>query len=161
MIFICENNGFAVLNETSKMLAAESVTRLAESYGVECAVVDGNNVLDVASKTKEAVDRARHGHGPSVIDARTYRMSVHAHFAGAAPERRPQEALAAWSARDPIASFREYLIPRGFLSEEEDHTIVNAVSNDVENAIQYARDCPVPDPALALSGVFVDEQVTL
>ncbi len=111
-VFLCQNNGWAISLATSKQTAAERIADKAAGYGMPGVQVDGNDVFAVYAATKTAVDRARAGEGPSLIEAMTYRMGPHS-SADDPGRYRSAELTESWRRRDPIDRLRTYLETRG------------------------------------------------
>ena len=156
LIFVCENNGFAVSTLPDQSLAAPSVAALAQPYGTPSEIVDGNDVLAVRAATWRAVERARAGCGPSLVEARTFRISSHAYRGAAAAEHRDAALIADWVARDAIAAFRRSLIAEERFTNAEADAIAQSVEEQLEDAIRFAEASPYPDPEDALVGAFAD-----
>src|SRR5690606_2388908 len=121
-------------------------------YGMPGVIVDGNDVEAVYAVVHEPIERARQGGGPTVIEAMTMRMAGHAIHDGA--EYVPAELLAQWEARDPIAKFTQTLLDRGITDETELAEIRQRAAAEVEDAIAYAEDSPLPDPETVVHGVY-------
>jgi pyruvate dehydrogenase E1 component alpha subunit len=135
VIFCCQNNHWAISLPRSKQTRAETLAQKALAYGVPGIQVDGNDVLAVYAAAKEAVDRARSGGGPSLIECVTYRLSVHT--TADDPKRyRTDEDVEDWEKRDPVPRFQEYLEDKGLLNDER----IQEIENEIESAIQAAVD---------------------
>jgi len=118
------------------------------------ARVDGQDVLAVYEAAKDAIDRARDGGGPSLIEADTYRF--HDHIGRAEREIRPKEEVAYWRGRDPIDIFRAKLAEQGILTAEGAERVVEEVRREIEEAIAFAEASPFPDPADLLKDVYTE-----
>ena len=153
-IFLCENNGYAVTTPISKSAKAPNIADRAAGYGIPGVVVDGQDVLAVNDAMAEAVQRARSGEGSTLIEAKTYRYFDHGANMGRNFSYRTQEEIDAWRERDPIRLFRERLIGDFKFAPSEIDAIDEAVRADVEDAVQFAKDSPVPDAASAWTDVF-------
>ena len=125
VIYVCENNLYAVGTRQSQVRKVEDIADRAAGYGMPGVVVDGNDVIAVYEATKEAVDRARAGDGPTLIECKTYRWRTH--FEGEPDTYRPPEEVAAWLKREPIAPFRKLLVDQKIISEKEAEDFENAV----------------------------------
>jgi pyruvate dehydrogenase E1 component alpha subunit len=126
----------------------EDIADRGAGYGIPGLAVDGNDVVAVYEACKEAVDRARAGMGPTLIECKTYRWR--AHFEGEPDTYRPPEEVAAWIAREPIVPYRKTLIEQGVLSEQEADAVEAGVVTELDEAVEYARQSPLPEPESAL-----------
>ena len=153
VVFICNNNGWATSVPASAQNADTQVSKRAEGYGFPGVTVDGLDPLAVYQAVKTAVDRARSGDGPTLVETTTIRMMPHSssddHL-----RYRTQEELDAERELDPLPRFRNFLITAGLLDEESDQVLRDAVDQEVEEAISYADAAPSPDPATAFEGVY-------
>ena len=157
VVFFIENNGYAISLPSTKQTAIPQVADRAYAYGMPGVTVDGGDVIAVYEAAHEAIARARRGDGPSLIEAITYRYTPHTSNDDDSVYRSPDE-VNAWKERDPIPRLREYLIGMGALSEDEDKEIQARVTQEVEDAVDFAESSPVPKPEDALLHVF-DESV--
>lgn len=148
VIYVCENNLYAVGTRQSQVRKVEDIADRAASYGMPGVVVDGNDVIAVYEATKEAVDRARAGDGPTLIECKTYRWRTH--FEGEPDTYRPPEEVAAWLKREPIAPFRKLLIDQKIIIEKEAEDLESAVVRELDDAVEFARKSPQPKPETAL-----------
>jgi pyruvate dehydrogenase E1 component alpha subunit len=114
--------------------------------------VDGNDAFAVYEAVSESVDRAREGEGPALIECKTYRWRTH--FEGEPDTYRPPEEVAAWLKREPIAPFRRKLIETGVIGEEDAANIEARVIMDLDEAVDFARKSPDPDPATAMEDLW-------
>jgi len=153
VVFVCEHNQYAISVHWTKQMAVENVAVRAQGYGFPGVTVDGLDPLTVYQAVKTAVDRARSGDGPTLVEATTIRMMPHSssddHL-----RYRSQEELDAERQLDPLPRFRDFLISAGLLDEESDQTLRDSVDQEVEAAIDYADAAAPPDPATALDGVY-------
>jgi pyruvate dehydrogenase E1 component alpha subunit len=150
-IFFCQNNHWAISVPVEKQTGAESIAVKAKAYGFEGVRVDGNDVLAVYRTTKEAVDKARNGGGPTLIEAVTYRLGPHS--SSDDPTRyRTKEELEEWQKRDPITRFRRYLEKKQLWSETDEKKVQEDVNKEIDEAIAYAEKIPRP----ALETLFTD-----
>jgi Pyruvate/2-oxoglutarate dehydrogenase complex, dehydrogenase (E1) component, eukaryotic type, alpha subunit len=131
VIFVCENNLYQISLPYSKQQLITSVAERGKAYGIPGVSVDGQDVLAVYEATREAVERARRGEGPTLIEARTYRFR--GHFEGDPQIYRSKEEVEWWmNNKDPIKIFEKYLLERGIATREELDAIWKRVSNEVE-----------------------------
>jgi acetoin:2,6-dichlorophenolindophenol oxidoreductase subunit alpha len=154
VIWVCENNGWAVATSVSESIAAENIFELGVPHGVPSVQVDGNDVVAMAEAAERAVRRARCGEGPTLMEAVTFRMERHAYRPGAPGDSRPEEALKPWRQRDPVQLFRERLVATDVLSESEVADVERMVVELLEAGLQSAMRGADPSPEDALVGVF-------
>jgi pyruvate dehydrogenase E1 component alpha subunit len=151
VIFLCENNQYAISLPERYQTASPSIAMKAIAYGFEGVQVDGNDVLAVYKATKAAIDMARSGGGPTLIEAITYRFGGHS--SSDDPNRyRNKEELEYWKAKDPIPRFGEYLLKKGLLNEQEKTRIVEDVEKELLGALSASEKIPKP----ALETLFTD-----
>ena len=143
VVFVCQNNGWAISLPTSKQTASDSIAAKAEGYGMPGIRVDGNDVLAVYQATKEAVSRARAGNGPTLIEAVTYRMGPHS-TADDPTRYRPDEELRTWRDKDPIERLRRYLETHAAWNEAADQAVWEAARSEASAAVQAAERVPSP-----------------
>ncbi len=151
-IFICENNQWALSTPNAKEFAAESIADRAVGYGIPGVTVDGNDVLAVYRATKEAVDRARAGGGPTLIEAKTMRMKGHSAIDPAGYV--PPEHLEQWAARDPIQQFETRLRAQDVLDDEMRTEIEARIDREVDQGVEWAEAQPEPEPGDVYTDVF-------
>jgi pyruvate dehydrogenase E1 component alpha subunit len=148
VIYVCENNGYAVTTSVASSHAQPNIARRADGYGMHGVTVDGQDVTAVFDAASAAVTSARSGAGPTLIEARTYRFDEHQ--VGLAvpgrPYRSAREVEEYKTARDPVALFRNVLVGEGF-ADHELKAIEDEVNTAVADAIQFGEQSPFPDPA--------------
>ncbi|MBS1860652.1 MAG: thiamine pyrophosphate-dependent dehydrogenase E1 component subunit alpha [Actinobacteria bacterium] len=158
VIFLCENNHYTEWMRTEEITAGEIADR-AEAFGIPGVQVDGNDVLAVRDAAAEAVERARAGGGPSLIEAETYRHHGHNEgeevFSG---PYRPQEEIDEWIARDPLARFRDECVKEGIATPAEFEQIQEREGDLIEAAYRYAEASPMPAPASALADLYAEAE---
>jgi pyruvate dehydrogenase E1 component alpha subunit len=160
VVYVCENNGYAVSVPMAESTAVADVARRADGYGIPGVVVDGQDVVAVYRATREAVERARRGDGPTLLEAKTYRFHEHAYGLRLSREYLPQETVQAWRADfDPVAIFRRRLTAWGVLSSQQQDAIDAAVGEEVSAAVAFARESPFPPPEAAYVDVYAEEEV--
>jgi pyruvate dehydrogenase E1 component alpha subunit len=145
VVFFCENNVYAMSMSVAKAFPIADIAERADSYGFPGVVVDGNDVFAVHRATKEAVDRARSGGGPTLIEAKTYRWRGHSRS-----DRnlyRTQEEIEEWKQRDPIVRMEQRLHERGLMDTQACATLRQDAYDEVAVAVEFARTSPDPDPA--------------
>ncbi|MGD0876597.1 MAG: thiamine pyrophosphate-dependent dehydrogenase E1 component subunit alpha [Anaerolineales bacterium] len=152
VVYVCENNLYAVGTRQSEVRKIEDIADRAASYGMPGVVVDGNDVIAVYETTKVAVQRARAGEGPTLIECKTYRWRTH--FEGEPDTYRPPEEVAAWLKREPIAPYRQLLIDQGVITEADAQVIEKQVITELDEAVEFARQSPFPEPETALADLW-------
>ena len=153
IVFVCENNLYAMGTRISNVTAIDNIARRAIAYGMPGVTVDGNDAVDVFQAAREAVERARKGEGPTLLECQTYRHKGHSRFDPAT--YRPQEEVAEWMKRDPIVRLRKKLTEEQVLSEEEAAEIDKRIIDEVEAAAEFALGSSYPELGEALEDVFV------
>ena len=157
VIFLCENNGYAVSTPIGTTAAVENIADRAAGYGIPGVVVDGQDVLAVYEVVSEAVRRARAGEGPTLVEAKTYRYLDHAANMGRDLGYRTDDEVAQWRAtRDPIALFDKRITTDMGITEAELRQIDDEVLKEVDAALDFARSSPFPDAREAFSDVYGD-----
>jgi len=156
VLFICENNGYAISVPQSRQMAIQNVADRAAGYGFPGVVVDGNDVLACYEVARHAVDRARRGEGPTLIEAKTYRFTPHS---SDDDDRRYREAeeVALWRQKDPIQRYAAYLREAGVLTDEVEREVTERVTKEVDEATEYAEQAPDPSPDDLLKYVYKGE----
>jgi len=155
VIFVCENNGYAMCTPQARTTAIADIATRAGSYNVPGVIVDGQDVLAVYREVSAAVTRARAGEGPTLIEAKTYRYCHHQEVDFQWPIYRPDAEVAAWLAKDPIETFASRLKENGDLTEQELVSIRSEVRAEIDAATVFAERSPAPLPAALLEDVFV------
>jgi TPP-dependent pyruvate/acetoin dehydrogenase alpha subunit len=153
VLFVCENNLYATEMPFEQATKNTSVASRAAAYKIPGITVDGNDVLDVYAKAGEAVERARRGEGPTLLECLTYRWFGH-HEGDPGTSYRAKEEIASWKSHDPIRKFREQAIAASWVSAAEFETIDREVSRIIEDAAAFAIKSPHPDTSTALDHVF-------
>lgn len=142
-VFFCQNNGFAISYPTSEQTRSETIAAKADAYGMPSVRVDGNDVVAVLAAVREAVDRARGGNGPSLIEAVTFRLGPHT--TSDDPSRYRDEAAAeAWRSKDPLERVRKLLEKARGWSPEWQKELEEAASRNVEEAVEWAEGLAPP-----------------
>ena len=155
VIYVCENNHYQQWIPQRRMTKVTSVRDMAPSYGIPGESVDGQDVLAVSEVASRAIDRARTGGGPTLIECVTYRF--HGHSPGDLQEYRDKEEVEYWrTERDPIQLLRTYLIERQQLGEDEDAAIRAAATVEIESAVAFAEASPFPPDEEIVTDVYVD-----
>ncbi|MGD8506002.1 MAG: pyruvate dehydrogenase (acetyl-transferring) E1 component subunit alpha [Candidatus Bathyarchaeota archaeon] len=152
VIFVCENNLYAMGTRQTTVMKIERIADRAAAYGIPGVTVDGNDVIAVYEATHKAVNRARHGEGPTLIECQTYRHKGHSRFDPAT--YRPKAEVEEWLKRDPISRLKAKLQKMELLTEQEDEKMEREVVLAVEKAVKFAIESPFPAPEDALENVY-------
>jgi 2-oxoisovalerate dehydrogenase E1 component alpha subunit len=153
VVFLCNNNQWAISVPLSKQTASESIAIKALAYGMEGIRVDGNDVLAVYRASKEAVDRARAGHGPTLIEAVTYRMGPHS-SSDDNSRYTPKEQLEAWRRKDPLVRFQRYLETKGIWDAAWAQQLQEQTKAEIAEAVKQAEATPRPKLRTIVEDVF-------
>jgi len=154
-VFICTNNQTAISVPTQKQCGAKRLADKAIGYGMPGVAVDGNDILAVYNATKEAVDRARRGEGPTLIECVTYRIGPHS--SSDDPTRyRNEETYEFWKKRDPIERFRAYLIGKKMWSDKEDAALMEDLKAKLADAVERAEAQPPPGIEDVFNDVYAE-----
>lgn len=151
-VLIIENNGYAYSTPLSKQTLVEDLAVRAQGYGIPGEIVDGNDVLAVYEVTKRAVERARKGGGPTLIEAKTFRMKGHAEHDDASYV--PKEMFDYWEKHDPITTFEKYLLNENILTSKELAATQDRVKKEIDEAQRFAEESPPPKAEEAAKGVY-------
>ncbi len=154
VIFVCENNLWASSVSSTETVSVQDISDRAASYDIPGVTVDGNDVLSVHEAACAAVERARLGLGPTLLECKTYRWHVHNAQRGPVADPRPPEEIEAWKRRDPIAAFGAYLLETGSTDGEVLEHLHLQVHERVAHALSWAKVSPSPQPEDALQDVF-------
>ncbi|MFB6102365.1 MAG: thiamine pyrophosphate-dependent dehydrogenase E1 component subunit alpha [Haloplanus sp.] len=153
-VFVIENNQYGEGTPVEKQHHVESLSEQAEAYEIPGITVDGMDVTAVYEAVTEARRRALDGEGPTLIEAETYRYR--GHFEGDPQVYREESEIEEWKERDPIPTFRDRLIDRGDLTDDEYDDLVAEVEETIDEAVAYARDAPMPEPDDAYEDMFAE-----
>ncbi len=153
VVFVCENNLYATEIPFATVTKNPQVADRAQAYGLPGVSVDGNDVLAVYHATGEAVQRARSGSGPTLLECKTYRTRAHAEGMRDAGYR-TQEEITAWKGRCPIKSFEARLLAEGVVAQTELDQLEAEVKAVIEDAAAFALNSPLPDPATVTDHVY-------
>jgi pyruvate dehydrogenase E1 component alpha subunit len=152
-VFFCENNQYAISLPVRRQTASESIAIKAEGYGFEGVQIDGNDILAVYKATKSAVDKARSGGGPTLIEAITYRMGGHSTSDDPSVYRSAEE-VELWKKRDPITRFTAYLIKKGVLTEQENKKFMEEIDAEMSQVVKEREAIPPPDASKLFTDVY-------
>jgi pyruvate dehydrogenase E1 component alpha subunit len=152
VVFICDNNQWAYSTPTHLEYAVDHLADRAAAYGFEGVLVDGTDLLAVYCEAKRAIEKARDGGGPTLIESLTLRMEGHAVHDDASYV--PKELFEQWAERDPVERYRRWMRDEVGMTDEEEDEITVQVKKLLNDALQRAEDSPMPDPAALLDGVY-------
>ncbi len=151
-VLIAENNQYAYSTPLHQQMPVENIADRASAYGIPGLIVDGNDVEAIYAVTKEAVEKAREGGGPTLIECKTMRMMGHAIHDGA--EYVPRELLEVWEKRNPVELFERRLLEEGIADVAEIDEIKHRCEVEIADAIEFAEQSPMPDPETVSDGVY-------
>lgn len=151
VIFLCENNNYGVSVNIHTVTNTDTIAERSKAYGIPGVTVDGNDPLAVYEAVSQAVEYAREGNGPSIVECMTWRMR--GHYEGDPAAYRPKEVTEEWGKKDPIDNFRAYLLKEG-VEESEIVSIEDAMEKEIDDAVQFAWDSPLPDPSEVTTDVY-------
>ncbi len=154
LVLIVEDNGFAYSTPSNQHVAIRSFVDRAVAYGIPGVATDGNDVIAVFGHTRDAVNRARRGDGPTLIEVKTFRMRGHAEHDDAFYV--PREMQAHWEARDPIELLLRYLQSHGLFDDKERQRLDEKIAAVIEDALAWAEQSPLPDGSTQATGVYAD-----
>lgn len=152
VIFLCENNGWAEFSPRPIHCKIENLADRAASYGMPSAII-ANDVVAIYEACSDAVARARAGEGPTFIEVKNDRW--HGHFVGDAQKYRGKEAVAEAMSKDCIKDLEERLLKEKILKKADIEKIEEEIKNELEAAVNYARECPYPDASEMMEGLYV------
>jgi 2-oxoisovalerate dehydrogenase E1 component alpha subunit len=155
VVFFCENNQYAISVPNSLQLPVASVADRAAGYGVPAERCDGMSVQETYAATRRAVDRARAGGGPSLVEAVVYRLGPHTSHDDDT-RYRTRDEVASWEAREPIARLRGELLERGLLDADSDTELLAAARREIDDALTQAEAAPEPDPSSAFHDILAE-----
>jgi 2-oxoisovalerate dehydrogenase E1 component alpha subunit len=153
VIFLCENNQYAISVPTHKEMPVKNVADRAVAYGMPGIIVDGNDALEVYRVIREAVARARRGDGPTLVEAKTYRLVPHSSDDDDRSYR-TREEVEAWKKKDPALKMRQYLESVGLMDAARAQEYEARAKQVVDEANQFAKNQPLPPPEAALENVW-------
>jgi TPP-dependent pyruvate/acetoin dehydrogenase alpha subunit len=151
-VLVLENNLWAYSTPVRRQVPLENLADRAKAYGIQSYIVDGNDVVAVYTTAKEAVDRARAGEGPILIEAKTFRRRGHAQHDPA--DYVPAQQREFWEKRDPITLYEKFLVDQKLLDDKGKKEIEAKISNLMDKDREFAENSPMPPPELAEQGVY-------
>lgn len=153
VVFVCENNGFAESTPVEYHASVKDIADRATAYNMPGLSVDGTDIFAVAEAVDEAVQRARQGQGPSLVECKAFRY--YGHFEGDAMAYYTDEMREEFRERDPIDKFRQNVLERELVSEDELDEIDEKVKNAIDEAVEFAEESPMPDAEELTTDVYV------
>jgi TPP-dependent pyruvate/acetoin dehydrogenase alpha subunit len=152
VVYVCENNLYAASTPVSVAFKIEDIASRAAAYGMPGVVVDGSDVAAVYEAAGQAIERARRGDGPTLIECKTYRLCGHSRSDPRTYRTKEEESL--WQTRDPIPNLAQHLKTIGLATGEMLAAIEGEVETLIDEAVAFAEESPPPEPADTLQGVF-------
>ena len=156
VIFLCENNQYAVTSSFKDMVAVANISDRAAAYAIPGVLVDGQDALAMHEAVTHAVERARSGQGPTLVEGRTYRYYDHSLGLGRIVRNsyRDDDEVEEWKQRDPLDIHRARLIEQNIATAEELDALEEHVKGEIEEAVAFARESPYPDPSEVWEDMF-------
>lgn len=154
VVFVCENNGYGISVSQERHQNITDISVRAQSYNIPGVTIDGNDVLAVYETITEAVAHARDKKGPTLVECKTYRHR--GHFEGDATVYRTDEELQDWIKKDPIPRLKTYLTENEIMTTEEIDEMETAIKQEIADAVAFAKESPVADPATVVHDVYTD-----
>jgi pyruvate dehydrogenase E1 component alpha subunit len=155
VIFVCQNNLYAESTPQASHQKIPDISIRAKSYGIPGLVVDGNDVVAVYEIVDRAVERARRGGGPSLIECKTYRFLGH-YVGDPGTAYRKKEEVEQWREKDPLLVHRKRLLTMGMAADEDLEKIDGGIQREIEEAVAFGQSSPDPQPEEALEDVYVN-----
>ena len=152
VVYICNNNGYAYSTPVARQMACDSIALRGTAYGIAAETVDGNDVFAVHQATRRAIERARAGLGPSLIECRTFRMTGHSAHDPA--DYVPKGMWDEWAKKDPIARLERRMLQEGWAEQAELDRAHTEIRDEVDAAIAWAEQSPYPDASELLDNVY-------
>ena len=158
VVFLCENNQYAITSSFKQMVASNNIADRSAAYDIPGVLVDGQDVIAMHEAVSQAVARARAGQGPSLIEGRTYRYYDHSLGLSriVRDPYRDDDEVEEWKQRDPILIHKELLLEQGIATQEEIDQMENEIKEQIQDAITFARESPYPEPSELFEDMFAD-----
>lgn len=153
VVFVIENNLYGISVALKRVTKTPDLSVRAMAYGIPGVSIDGNDVLKVYEAVNNAVEYAREGKGPTIIECKTYRHKGH-HVGDPGLEYRTREEEEEWKARCPIVNFKNYLLKEAKIKENKVKNIETSIIQEIKEAVEFAKNSPYPDPSEAFEDVF-------
>lgn len=152
VLFVCENNQYAVSYHVHKASLVNNLAERASAYGIPGITVDGCDAVSVNDAASQAIDRARKGKGPTLLECKTYRWR--GHYEGDPQTYRTKDEVATWMKKCPISLFEERLYATKIMTKDSAEEVRAKIRKQVEEAVKFAKDSPYPEPESAATDVF-------
>lgn len=152
IVYIIENNLYGISVDKRRVTNIKNLSDRAKAYGIKGVTIDGNDVIKVYETVKEAVEFAREGNGPTLIECETYRWQ--GHHVGDPGEYRPKEEVDYWKNKCPIKVFKEEVFKKKVLTKEDLKKIEESVDEEMKQAVEFAKTSPYPDVSEAFTDIF-------
>ena len=158
VVFLCENNQYAVTSSFKKMVASDNISDRSVAYNIPGVLVDGQDVIAMYEAVSEAVARARAGQGPSLVEGRTYRYYDHSLGLNRIVQDpyRQNEEVEEWKKRDPIDIHKERLLSQNIATQEELYEMESQVMAQIDEAVEFALQSPYPEPGALFGDMYAD-----
>lgn len=150
IVYVCENNGYGISTSQKRHQNIKDISVRAKAYNIPGITVDGNDAVAVYAASRKAIERAKRGEGPTLIECKTYRQR--GHFEGDSAPYKPKSQQEAWLKKDPIPRFEKYIQEKGVLSDREIQQMKKSVDAQIKEAVDFAMNSPEPE----LDSVFED-----
>lgn len=152
VVFICENNQYGMSGPVKDMVKIENISERAKAYGFPGVTIDGNDMIEIMNTTEEAVERARSGNGPTLIEMKTYRWKGHSKSDARLYRTREEESE--WKEKDPIKRFQDVLIAAEVFTAEDAEAIRKQSKKDIEESVEFAKEGPMPTKEDLLTDIY-------
>lgn len=154
IVFVCENNQFGISMSQSRHQAIKDIADRAVSYGFPGIAVDGNDVMAVYEVAREAVNRARQGQGPTLVECKTWRWR--GHFEGDPSVYKDPVEQEAWMEKEPVRRYRTFLEENEVMTADEMDAVDKRIDDEIDAAVAYAQESPLPQPKDVVKDVYTD-----
>lgn len=154
IVFVCENNQFGISMSQSRHQAIKDIADRAVSYGFPGIAVDGNDVMAVYEVAREAVNRARQGQGPTLVECKTWRWR--GHFEGDPSVYKDPVEQEAWMEKEPVRRYRTFLEENEVMTADEMDAVDKRIDDEIDAAVAYAQESPLPQPEDIVKDVYTD-----
>ncbi|RMC91931.1 thiamine pyrophosphate-dependent dehydrogenase E1 component subunit alpha [Clostridium autoethanogenum] len=154
IVYVCENNGYGISTSQKRHQNIKDISVRAKAYNIPGITVDGNDAIAVYTASKEAIEMARNGNGPTLIECKTYRQR--GHFEGDSAPYKPKEEQEAWLKKDPIPRFEKCLMENNILSQDDIDGMKKSVDTQIKEAVDFAMNSPEPELKSVFEDVYSD-----
>ncbi|NLJ50063.1 MAG: thiamine pyrophosphate-dependent dehydrogenase E1 component subunit alpha, partial [Candidatus Atribacteria bacterium] len=152
IVYVCENNLYAETTPQTNHQAIQNIADRAVAYGMPGVIADGMDVISVYNVAQKAIDRARSGEGPTLLEAKTYRYR--GHWEGDPQPYRTKTDIEEWKKKDPITNFEKFLLNQELITSDEIEALTEEIANEINDAIEFGRTSPFADPQACLSTLY-------